>query len=72
MIFVVGIEIKGAALRDADTGSHELADMLRELADRVKDGGNWFPLKDVNGNTVGGAEFRMSGTLTDVGMQPSA
>lgn len=54
MKFTVEIDIKGAALTE-DTGA-ELARMLREIADKVKDGvseGIFHAIRDYNGNTYG-------------------
>lgn len=69
MILLVGIEIKGAALRDdpesGSISSEEVARILRDLADRVEDGGNYFSLRDYNGNTVGSAEYRMQDELSN-------
>jgi hypothetical protein len=65
MLFVVGVRCDKEPLTH---GGEELARILRDLADRVEDGGNYFRLKEVNGEYVGAAEFRLSGRLTDVGI----
>lgn len=67
MIFVVGIEHKHAELSGPDR-NYVLADMLRTLADKVQEGMNHSTIKDVNGNTVGEAEYRLNGTLEEIGM----
>jgi hypothetical protein len=67
MIFVVGIEHKHAELKGPDRND-VLADMLHVLAHKVREGMNHSTIKDVNGNTVGEAEYRLNGTLEEIGL----
>lgn len=58
MIFVMGIRCDNAAFEDEPR--YEVARILRDLAERVEEGGNYFPLRDSQSNDgpVGAAEFR--------------
>lgn len=55
MKFTVKIDCDNAAFGFQE--GVEVARILRDLADSVEDGGNWFPLLDVNGNRVGEAQY---------------
>ena len=57
MRFQVDIATNGAAFEGPGEPGGEVARILRDLADRVEDGGNSFPLRDVNGNRVGSADY---------------
>lgn len=58
MVFVVGIRCDNDAFDFERFRNDEVSRILRDLADRVDEGGNYFPLLDINGHRVGGAEFR--------------
>lgn len=63
MIFELGIKCDNAAFATENGGpQREVARILRDLADRVEDGGNYFPLRDVVAR-VGTARYRMRGNL---------
>lgn len=62
MIVKLSIDTSGDAFAASNPGA-ELARILRDAADRV-DGRDslapgWFPLRDLNGNTVGRADLRV-------------
>jgi hypothetical protein len=67
MIFVVGVEMNHAELRGPDR-NYALADILETLAEKVREGMNHSTLKGINGRTIGEAEFRLEGTLEEIGM----
>ena len=55
-MFIVTINTENAAYED--TPGDEVARQLRELANRIENNGiGNFPIRDINGNTVGKAEF---------------
>lgn len=56
MTFTITIACDNAAF--ADNGlAFEVANILREAADKVEGGSDEFALRDSNGNKVGSAEF---------------
>lgn len=67
MIFVVGVEMRHAEL-EGPYRNYALADILEILAAKVREGMNHSTLKDINGRTVGEAEFRLEGGLEEIGM----
>jgi len=54
--FVVEIETDNSAF-DEGNRNFEVARILRKLADQIEEGTDGTPLRDINGNRVGFAEF---------------
>lgn len=69
MIFVLAIECDNAAFDGGNNLTEETARILRHLATRIENGGNYFPIRDENGNPVGGAEFRQRGGIKRHGFE---
>jgi hypothetical protein len=58
MEFNVHFECDNAAFDDAPR--YEISRILKELAERIEDGGDWTGvIRDVNGNRIG--EFELTG-----------
>lgn len=55
--FAVNVDMTDAVL-DGEFAAVELADILRDLADKVEGGMTEIYIRDHNGNTVGFAEFK--------------
>lgn len=53
--FIVDIDCDNAAFEDEP--GHELARILREVADKVEEGTLVGKLRDINGGTVGAFQF---------------
>ena len=53
------MNVDNAAFHEGgDSMQVEVARILRNLADKVEQGGNRFPLMDINGNVVGYADYK--------------
>lgn len=65
MILLVGVKCDGDAFDHKRYGNAEVARILEDLAARVREGGNYFGLRDINGNPCGSAEFRRLDTLDE-------
>jgi hypothetical protein len=69
VIFHLGIQIGNAAtVQDGKPDLAAVADMLTDVAERLRDGTGVGGIRDANGNAVGRFEFH-GGALQDVGLQ---